>query len=60
MPFDREQMKKRRAELATQGVFIGTSSWKCEGWFGQLYTLARYEYRGKGAEARFKRDCLIE
>jgi uncharacterized protein YecE (DUF72 family) len=60
MPFDREQMKKQAAELAAKGVFIGTSSWKYEGWFGQLYTSARYEYRGKVAKTRFERDCLRE
>jgi len=31
-----------------------------EGWFDQLYTPARYEYRGKLAKARFQRDCLSE
>ncbi len=60
MPFDREQMKAKAAELAAKGVFIGTSSWKYEGWFGQLYTPARYEYRGKVAKTRFERDCLSE
>ena len=28
MPFDREQIRQKVAELAEQGVFIGTSSWK--------------------------------
>jgi len=60
MAFDRDQMKKRAAALAASGVFIGTSSWKYEGWFGQLYTPARYEYRGKVAKTRFERDCLHE
>ncbi len=60
MPFEREQIKKKAAELAASGVFIGTSSWKYEGWFGQLYTPARYEYRGKVAKTRFERDCLSE
>ena len=46
--------------LAANGVFIGTSSWKYDGWFGQLYTPARYEYRGKVAKTRFERDCLSE
>jgi uncharacterized protein YecE (DUF72 family) len=41
-------------------VFIGTSSWKYEGWLGQLYTPSRYEYRGKVAKTRFERDCLGE
>jgi uncharacterized protein YecE (DUF72 family) len=60
MPFDREQMKTRAVKLAAKGVYIGTSSWKYEGWFGQLYTPARYEYRGKVAKTRFERDCLSE
>jgi len=60
MPFDRELIKAKAAELAAKGVFIGTSSWKYEGWFGQLYTPARYEYRGKVARTRFQRDCLGE
>ncbi len=60
MPFDREKMKQSVAELAAKGVFIGTSSWKYEGWLGQLYTPARYEYRGKVAKTRFERDCLAE
>src|SRR5213078_3205142 len=60
MAFDREAMKQRAAELAAKGIFIGTSSWKYEGWYGQLYTPARYEYRGKVAKTRFERDCLSE
>ena len=60
MPFNRERMKVQAAELAAKGVFIGTSSWKYDGWFGQLYTPARYEYRGKVAKTRFERDCLTE
>ena len=60
MAFDRNQMKKKAAALATEGVYVGTSSWKYQGWFGQLYTPARYEYRGKVAKTRFERDCLSE
>jgi uncharacterized protein YecE (DUF72 family) len=60
VPFDREQMKVKAAELAAQSVFIGTSSWKYEGWFDQLYTPKRYEYRGKVAKTRFERQCLAE
>jgi uncharacterized protein YecE (DUF72 family) len=58
--FDREKIKQATAELSAKGVFIGTSSWKYDGWFGQLYTPARYEYRGKVAKTRFERDCLSE
>ncbi|MBI4660260.1 MAG: DUF72 domain-containing protein [Verrucomicrobia bacterium] len=60
MAFDRETVKQRAAQLAGQGVFIGTSSWKYEGWLRQLYTPARYEYRGQVARTRFERDCLSE
>jgi uncharacterized protein YecE (DUF72 family) len=60
MPFDREQMKAKAAELAAKGVFVGTSSWKYEGWLNQLYTPARYECRGKVATTRFERSCLAE
>jgi hypothetical protein len=31
MPFNREQMKAKAEELAAQGVFMGTSSWKYPG-----------------------------
>jgi uncharacterized protein YecE (DUF72 family) len=60
MAFDRESTKAAATRLASSGVFIGTSSWKYEGWLGQLYTPGRYEYRGKVAKTRFKRDCLSE
>jgi uncharacterized protein YecE (DUF72 family) len=58
--FDRDAVKARAAELAAQGVFIGTSSWKYEGWLGALYNSSRYEYRGKLAKTRFERGCLTE
>ena len=60
MPFNRDQIQAKADELAMRGVFIGTSSWKYDGWFGQLYSPARYEYRGKVAKTRFERDCLSE
>ena len=60
MSYDRERMRQRAGALAGQGVYVGTSSWKYEGWLDQLYTPARYEYRGKVAKTRFERDCLTE
>jgi len=53
-------MQARAAALAARGVYVGTSSWKYEGWLGQLYSPERYEYRGKVATSRFERDCLVE
>jgi hypothetical protein len=29
-------MKRAAAELVANGICVGTSSWKYEGWFGQL------------------------
>jgi uncharacterized protein YecE (DUF72 family) len=58
--FNREELAQRLSDLAIQGVYIGTSSWKYPGWCGMLYDRARYEWRGKFAETRFKRDCLSE
>jgi uncharacterized protein YecE (DUF72 family) len=57
---NREDLKRRVADLATKGVFIGTSSWKYFGWCGMLYDEARYVYRGKFAESRFNKNCLNE
>lgn len=60
MNLTRQELAERAADLAVQGVYIGTSSWKYTGWCGMLYDRSRYEYRGKFAETRFKRDCLAE
>lgn len=46
--------------LAQQGVFIGTSSWKYEGWIGQIYTRERYLQHGKFSQRRFNAECLAE
>ena len=53
-------MKGQLDQLAAQGIYLGTSSWKYEGWLGQLYDEQRYLYRGKLATTRFERLCLEE
>jgi uncharacterized protein YecE (DUF72 family) len=60
MQFNREELRRQVVDLASQGVFVGTSSWKYPGWCGTLYECARYEYRGKFAHSRFNRNCLAE
>ena len=64
MAFDRPTLAGRVQELASKGVYLGTSSWKYsakyEGWRGQLYDDARYVYRVKFARRRFERMCLAE
>ena len=51
---------KEREQLAAQGVFLGTSSWKYPGWFDIIYDRERYVWRKRFSEARFERDCLNE
>src|SRR5579859_1985228 len=58
--FERDRLKQQLAELAQEGIFLGTSSWKYPGWCGTLYERGRYEWRGKFAESRFNRECLAE
>jgi uncharacterized protein YecE (DUF72 family) len=60
MSFDRAGLATAVQQLAKRGYYIGTSSWKYEGWLNQLYTPARYEYRGKVAMKRFEQNCLRE
>jgi uncharacterized protein YecE (DUF72 family) len=60
MVFDRQREAGRVSKLAARGAYIGTSSWKYEGWMGQLYTPDRYLYRGKVANTRFQKGCLAE
>ncbi|HTI70105.1 MAG TPA: DUF72 domain-containing protein [Candidatus Limnocylindria bacterium] len=60
MTFERETVARGLAELAASGVYIGTSSWKYEGWLGQVYDPDRYQYRGKFSRSRFERECLAE
>ncbi len=58
--FDRERLADRLASLAAEGVVIGTSSWKYEGWLGQIYTRECYLTRGGFSSRRFQAECLGE
>ncbi len=58
--FDREGLRKKLVELAHQKIFIGTSSWKYEGWVGQIYDSERYRTKGKFSPKRFEAECLSE
>ncbi|MDB5350731.1 MAG: hypothetical protein JWN86_1978 [Planctomycetota bacterium] len=46
--------------LAERGVYLGTSSWKYEGWLGEIYSPERYITRGKFSQAKFDAECLKE
>lgn len=58
--FDRRRLHDRLAALAAQNIFIGTSSWKYEGWLGQIYSRSRYTTRGRFSQKRFHDECLSE
>ena len=46
--------------LAERNVFFGTSSWKYEGWLGDIYSKDRYVERGKFSQKKFESECLRE
>lgn len=50
----------RLSALAGRGIYIGTSSWKYEGWLGTIYTPERYFTRGRFSQAKFDDTCLAE
>src|SRR5688572_24065416 len=59
-PF-RETLKTAMSALAKDNIFFGTSSWKYEGWLGQLYSRERYRNRrGQHSKAQFEEICLAE
>jgi uncharacterized protein YecE (DUF72 family) len=58
--FDRAALSRRLRVLAAENVWIGTSSWKYEGWLDQIYSRDRYSTRGRFSKARFEAECLAE
>jgi uncharacterized protein YecE (DUF72 family) len=54
------RLAARLADLARQGVYLGTSSWKYPGWLGQVYQADRYHVRGRFSRKKFEHDCLEE
>ena len=58
--FDRDHLASRLSDLASQDIYIGGSSWKYEGWLGQIYSRERYISRGKFSKRVFEQECLRE
>ena len=56
----RSPLAGRLAALAAQGIYFGTSSWKYEGWLGQVYSHERYLTRGRFSRKKFETGCLAE
>lgn len=59
-PFDRARLAEALRRLAEQRVWIGASSWKYEGWMGQIYSRERYLSRGGFSKKLFEAECLAE
>jgi uncharacterized protein YecE (DUF72 family) len=58
--FDRDRLAGVLRDLAGQRIFIGGSSWKYEGWLGQVYSPERYLSRGRFSKRIFEAECLRE
>jgi uncharacterized protein YecE (DUF72 family) len=58
--FDRDGLAGKLRSLAEQNIYIGGSSWKYEGWLGQIYSRERYLSRGRFSQKRFEQECLSE
>lgn len=58
--FERDRLRDRLNALAARSIFIGGSSWKYEGWLGQIYSRSRYQVRGRFSRKLFEDTCLSE
>ncbi len=58
--FDRRTLAAALARLAAQNICLGISSWKYEGWLGQIYTRERYVRRRAFSQKYFQETCLAE
>jgi uncharacterized protein YecE (DUF72 family) len=59
-PVDRDKLAANLARLAREHIYIGGSSWKYEGWIGQVYSRSRYLSRGRFSRKLFETTCLEE
>lgn len=61
MAFPVRELTRATHDLARDAnLRLGTSSWKYEGWLGQIYDEQRYLTRGKLSHKRFEAECLEE
>jgi uncharacterized protein YecE (DUF72 family) len=58
--FDPVGLAARLHALAGEHIYIGGSSWKYQGWLGQVYSRERYLSRGRFSRKRFEDECLRE
>jgi uncharacterized protein YecE (DUF72 family) len=58
--FNRRDLSAKVRALAERNIFIGTSSWRYEGWLGQIYTPERYMSRGRFSKKKFHEESIQE
>jgi uncharacterized protein YecE (DUF72 family) len=58
--FDREGLAAKLRSAASENIYIGGSSWKYEGWLGEVYARERYLSRGRFSKRLFETECLRE
>jgi uncharacterized protein YecE (DUF72 family) len=58
--FDRDKLASTLAHFAKEHIYIGSSSWKYEGWLGQIYRRSNYMSRGRFSKKIFEAECLRE
>ena len=56
----RKRLAAHLRKLAERDLYLGTSSWKYEGWLGQVYSPERYYAQGRFSRKRFEQECLLE
>ena len=56
----RSPLAEKLHALAAEKIYLGTSSWKYEGWLGEIYSEARYLTRGRFSRKKFEAGCLGE
>jgi len=58
--FNRGALATRLRVLADERIFLGTISWKYEGWLDQIYTRELYTTHGRFSQKKFESECLAE
>src|ERR1700676_5312326 len=56
----RRRLSGSLARLSRDRIWVGGSSWKYEGWLGQIYTRSNYLHRGRFSKKAFEAECLRE
>jgi uncharacterized protein YecE (DUF72 family) len=54
------RLRDRLTRLREDGIWMGASSWKYEGWLDRVYSRERYRVRGRFSRAKFEQECLAE